>query len=128
MGLKLDISEIYFEAGGCFGECPIFNLSISADGTVVYYASLFTEKEGIFISAIPKPQLDRLVRSISKCDFFQLENEYEAPCTCMPTYTLAVTLKNGLKKTIEDYGPIGPHELQLVYKRLFSIRKSQQWE
>ena len=55
MALKLDISEIYFEAGGCFGPCPIFNMTISSDGTVVYYASLFNEKEGIFTSVIPKP-------------------------------------------------------------------------
>ncbi|HSB94317.1 MAG TPA: DUF6438 domain-containing protein [Flavitalea sp.] len=128
MAARLNISTIHFEAGGCLGECPIFSLTIYSNGTVIYHASMFNEKQGIFLSIIPKRKLARLTKAISDSVFFHLEDGYEAPCTCMPTYILEVTLIDGQTKRIEDYGPYGPYELQLLYKRMFRIRESHQWD
>lgn len=125
---KLGITQINFTAGGCFGTCPIFKMTIVDDGTATYDAIRFNKKQGQFKTTIQKVQLDSLNDLLTKADFFNLNNEYSINVTDHPTYTLAITLKNGQTKKIVDYGPSGPQELRLVYKKIFSLRESEDWK
>ena len=125
---KLEISQIDFEADGCYGTCPIFAMTISNDGMAKYDAKMFNERQGEFKTTIKKPQLVRLLNLIAKSDFFSLNSEYSVDYTDQPTYKLTIKLTNGKIKTIEDYGPNGPEKLKLVYKKIFSLRQSQDWK
>lgn len=125
---KLGIAQIDFTAGACFGTCPIFKMTIINDGTATYDAIRFNKTQGQFKASIQKVKLDSLNDLITKADFFNLNNNYATRATDHPTYTLAITLKNGQTKKIVDYGPNGPQELRLVYKKIFSLRESQDWK
>lgn len=103
-------------------------MTIVNDGTANYEAIRFNKKQGQFKASIQKIQLDSLNDLITKADFFNLNNEYSINVTDHPTYTLAIALKNGQTKKIVDYGPSGPKELRLVYKKIFSLRESEDWK
>jgi len=125
---KSNISKIEFQADACFGTCPIFTMVILNDGTATYDAKEYNKQEGQFKTTIRQKQLDSLIRLFQQVDFFDLKNNYRAPMTDQPTYTLTVTLKDGKKKTIEDYGPSGPAGLERIYDFIFSLRNTQDWK
>lgn len=125
---NLDISKIDFKAEACFGECPIFEMTILADGTANYDAKMFNKQKGQFKTIIKKVQLDSLMTSIENIDFFSLKNSYSTSWTDHPTYYLTVSLKNGQTKTIMDYGPSGPDKLEKVHDLIFSLRETQDWK
>ena len=123
-----NISQIDFKADACFGTCPIFTMTILNDGTANYDARLYNERQGQFRTIVRKPQLDSLLAYIANADFFSLKENYSTPITDQPTYILTVKLKNGKSKTIEDYGPSGPKNLDKIYALLFSLRETQNWK
>jgi hypothetical protein len=126
--LKREIVEVYFEAEGCYGECPIFNMRIHADGKAEYKAKMFNKKQGTFKTVIPKPQLDTLTGLIQTANVFGLNTHYTETVSDEATYILSVTTKDGKVKTIRDYGHNGPKKLLLVYRYIFSLRESQYWK
>jgi hypothetical protein len=124
---KVDFDQMDFQAGVCFGECPIFEMTIRSDGEASYHAEMYNNVEGQFNSTLKKSELDQLVNALEDSDFFTLPNNYSINRTDHPTYILSVKLKDGSIKTIEDYGPSGPEKLKAVYKNFFSLRQSQDW-
>jgi hypothetical protein len=124
---KLDITQIEFQAGPCFGPCPVFKMIIEENGTTNYSATINNKQQGKFHTVINKTLLNNLNKSLQRANFLSLKNRYFTGWTDQPTYTLSVKLKNGQEKTIEDYGPSGPKKLKSVYKKIFSLRESQSW-
>lgn len=125
---KLEISQIAFEADGCFGTCPAFTMTILNDGTANYNAKMYNERQGQFKTVIKKAQLDSLITLIEKTNVFDLKDNYSTLMTDQTTYTLKVKLKNGQTKSIEDYGHSGPDKLEKIYNLLFSLRETQDWK
>jgi hypothetical protein len=126
--IKHDISQVEFQADGCFGECPIFAMTIADDGTASYDAKIFNKQNGQFKTIIKKAQLDSLKMLLDRAQFFNLKDNYTTPWTDQSTYTITVKLKDGRSKTIEDYGPSGPEKLKRVYRLIFSLRESHEWK
>jgi hypothetical protein len=124
---KMAIKEIQFDAGPCYGSCPVFKMSVSADGSASYQAKIFNRDTGYFITVIKKSSLDSLCKLVAKANVPQLKNEYSVNASDFPAYTLYVSFKNGTAKTIADYGPSGPPELKAVYEKIFSLREYQDW-
>jgi len=127
-GKKPVISKIDFEADACFGTCPVFTISVLADGTAYYDAQMYNDQEGKFKTIIEKTRLDSLKRLIELGNILALKDNYSIPVTDHPTYTLSVQYSNGRQKTIRDYGPSGPDELKEIYHFIFSLRKTQTWK
>jgi len=122
------ISKISFQADACFGECPIFAMSILKDGTAYYHAEMFNKQQGEFKATIKKPQLHSLIELIQQANVISLRDKYSTEITDQPTYTLKVQFSNGQQKTIEDYGPCGPKKLDKIYDLIFSLRETQDWK
>ena len=125
---KPQIAKIDFEAGACYGTCPIFKMTIAKDGTAKYEAEKFNKQEGQFTAIIKTLQFDSLTSLIEKADVFSLNYSYTIPVTDHPTYYLTVALTNGKTKSIKDYGPSGPDKLKKIYRLIFSLRETQDWK
>jgi len=127
-GQKLDILEVDFQASVCFGNCPGFGMKIKKNGEAEYNAVVYNKLKGQFKAIIKKSQLKELNKLIEKAEFFSLKDNYSTMESDGPTYTITITLRNGKEKKIEDYGPSGPGNLQVVYDFIFSLRDSQDWK
>lgn len=118
---------ISFHADECYGECPIFTMSIMEDGTATYHAERFNKQHGDFKTIIKQAQLDSLFTLIKNADIISLNDKYSTDVTDSPTYSLQVQFNSGLQKSIVDYGPSGPAELDKIYEFIFSLRETQDW-
>jgi hypothetical protein len=131
------IEKIEFEASGCYGTCPAFELTINKDRSAVFRAEVYNfnknresytgKDEGLFKVKIKEADYNQLTGFLNYLDFKNLEDGYHVTHTDAPTGTLQITYDNGKIKTISDYGMQGTSGLMGVYNLLFELRFNQKW-
>jgi hypothetical protein len=86
----------------CFGTCPVYTVTMRADGSVSYEGTSHVRVTGKHAWTIEPIAVLTLARDIEKAGFFDMKDVYTAPVTDLPTTT--VTLAMGARsKTIKDY-------------------------
>jgi hypothetical protein len=126
------INKIEYSTSGCFGTCPIFNLTIISDRTAKWTAEMHNEiakKElkGNFQATITQDKFDELINLLNYLDFENLKDRYAVGWTDDQSSTLEITYDNGKIKLIHDYGLIGTYGLDRVYQMIFELRENQKW-
>jgi hypothetical protein len=99
--------EITLSRNACYGRCPVYSMSVKADGSVEFDGKQFTEAVGKTSGTITTGDVLRIFNKFEKIVFFELDNEYtEANCpmsaTDLSTYIVSVTA-NGKTKKISHY-------------------------
>ena len=102
-----DISDrscvhITLDRWGCFGRSPIYTVTISGDGAVVYNGGEYTAVRGVQHSQISPDEVSALIDKFRAADFFSLYAEYRANVTDNPTYFVTFTAA-GKKMKVTDY-------------------------
>ena len=137
---KSNYSKIHYEAGACFGFCPMFKITINPDRTAVIDAERFTftegrskddfsgPREGIFKTTIKQADYNKLISLLDDLDLKNLNGYYgNKNITDLPTANLRITFTDGSTKHIEDYGKGGTEKLDEVYTFIEDLRKTQTW-
>jgi Domain of unknown function (DUF6438) len=130
--------KITLERTGCFGFCPNYKLTITADGAVVFEGGRFVKQEGATIkSAISQDRLKQLMAEFDRVKFFSLEDDYlDDPRVCAENWTdhpsaFTSIRINGKSKTIKHYhgckGPKVPKELTELENKIDEIVNTAQW-
>jgi len=108
-------TEIFLQRGPCFGGCPVYSVTIQADGTVIYQGTRFVEQTGEVRSSISQADLQRLVEAFDEARFFKFKDRYNEPrgFTCRefrtdaPSVITSITI-DGTSKQVNHYtGCIG---------------------
>lgn len=128
-----DILEIEFNASGCFGHCPSFELKIVSNRDIEWVAQRynnvnFREYSGTYEAKIPQDQYKELITILNYIDFENLNEEYNVGYTDAPTGTLTIIYDDMKIKKINDYGMRGTRGLQKLYDILFDLRGRLEWE
>lgn len=133
-------SKIEYEAGACFGSCPIFKITINPDRTAIFEAEHFNfskgfskgefdkPREGTFKGTIKAEDYNKLIALLDALNVKSLNDKYgERNVTDLPTSYLRINFTDNTSKTIEDYGKKGTEKLVEVYKFFEDLRTNQQW-
>lgn len=133
-------STIEYEAGACFGFCPIYKMTINADRTAVLEAEHFNfskgsskdefskPREGTFTTTIKEADYNKLVASLDNLNVQSLNEKYgERNVTDLPTSYLRIKFADGTSKMVEDYGKRGSEKLMQTYQLFEELKQSQQW-
>ena len=104
---------IKLERTACFGTCPVYSVTIDAQGNVVYEGTSSVSVEGRQTDRIPASAVNALLATAERIGFYDLRDSYRAPITDLPTTFVTMTA-NGRTKRIEDYfsAPPGLKELE----------------
>jgi hypothetical protein len=124
---------ITLERTACFGVCPVYKLTIYEDGRVEYDGQQFVEVTGKQTAEITPEQVKELVSDFQNADYFDLEDEYVAPVTDIPSAITSITL-DGKFKTVRNYGgcmedsPVkAPEALCELEIKIDELTNSAQW-
>jgi Domain of unknown function (DUF6438) len=126
---------ITLERTECFGFCPVYKLTITADGAVEFEGRRFVKQEGVTIkSAITREQLKQLMAEFDRVKFFSLEDDYsEIRLSCptdQPSAFTSIRI-NGKSKRINHYlgcrEPKVPKELTELENKIDEIVNTAQW-
>jgi hypothetical protein len=125
---NLEVEEIRFSTSHCYGTCPVFELTIKADGTSKYNAIEYNDEKGKFKTVVDSATLYKIFQTINYLNLTSLKDEYSVNWTDDQTSTLEIKFNNGQIKRISDYGMIGTFGLEHLYDQLFALRKTQKWK
>ena len=129
-------TEIVLEREECDLTCPIYKVTIFADGTVVYDGQKFVQRTGKIRSSIDKEKLAQLISEIERINYFSLKDKYspEGECPKVATdYPTAFTFVklNGRSKTTEHYygctGSEAIQDLTRIESKIDQAVNIQQW-
>lgn len=103
-----DYDKIIISSSGCYGTCPVSNISIDNDGNIFYYGQQFNSQNGFFKSKITKDEYQKIQTNFKKADIKSLEDNYRAHWTDDETVTITFIKNNKIVKSISDYGRKSP--------------------
>src|SRR5262245_61172910 len=124
--------KITLERTHCWGLCPSYKLTITADGAVVFEGGNGVKQVGATIkSAISRERLKQLMAEFDRVKFFSLEDDYlDDPRVCAENWTDSPSAFtsiriDGKSKTVRHYlgckGPKVPRELTDLENKIDEI-------
>lgn len=90
------------ERTACFGTCPIYRVTITADGKVAYEGIRFVAAEGRREGQADPDKLAALIALVDSSRFMSLKAQYRAQVTDLPSQIVTIT-RNGRSHRVEDY-------------------------
>jgi hypothetical protein len=128
---------IVLERGVCFGTCPAYKLTITANGSVEFEGRHFVKKKGVVRATISREQLKHLVTEFEKARYFTLQDRYvdegdgcAKVLTDSPSVNTSITIA-GKTKSVEHYhgckGPLVLEQLTVLENRIDEVVNASQW-
>lgn len=115
------VKSIEMNASGCFGNCPVFNLTLYHTGKGDFEGIAFTRTNGKSSKILSLNTFKELCDLANYINVKKLNDQYQVPWTDDQTATLTITFENGLKKTIRDYGMQGTFGLSALYSKMTAL-------
>jgi hypothetical protein len=115
--------------GACFGHCPIYMVSITGDGQVTYVGRNFVNVIGEQRATISPDAVRALLRRFDDVGFANLQDEYRARVSDLPTFTIALQ-RNGATKTVVDYAGVSagmPRAVRDLEAEIDRVANTAQW-
>src|SRR5690554_1075443 len=111
----LDFDQIVLSRTGCYGICPILDISININGEFHFQGEGFTDTLGFFKGKLPKTITNEIFRKFQKADIKNLDTTYNIYHTDDEVVSTTFLKDNQIIRTIHDYGKAGPPELVWAY-------------
>ena len=135
-GIPRDL-VIVLERGICFGTCPVYKLTISANGSVEFEGRHYVKKKGMIRTTISREQLKDLVAEFEKARYFTFQDRYgikEDGCNTdvvdTPRVKTSITIA-GKTKSVEHQhgckGPLGIDQLTALEDKIDEVVNSSRW-
>ena len=126
---KTGISEIALERTVCYGTCPDYSVTLTAEGKVTYHGWTYVDRLGAHTGRLDPESFAELARLTLDMGFFDMEGDYSVGWTDHPTVYLSV-VRNGTRKTIRHYAPSmsGPPRLAALEHFVDLHVKSVKWD
>lgn len=121
----------------CYGTCPAYLLTIYGDGTVEYRGYENVLVEGLRIGEISREQVQALVETFQRIDFFSLQDAYEcAPVvingqklceevTDLPSTYVSITIGDNVKRVLDYHG--APEKLRDLEALIDDVVYETRW-
>src|SRR5580698_6782796 len=71
-----DQTLITLERTSCYGECPVYKLTLRGDGSIMYKGYKFVRVRGKQKTKIKPSEVESLLQEFRKLDYFALDDEY----------------------------------------------------
>ena len=125
-----DITNVVvtLQRGQCFGICPVYNVTIYGNGTVVYEGIANVNTTGIRMSNISEYHVRQVLSEFKNINYFSL-NETEIASHIVydaPLFTTSLSI-NGKTQTIHHYETADPQALTGLENTIDEIVNSSQW-
>lgn len=107
-------SLVTLERTPCYGECPVYQVSIAGDGAVEFAGKRFVAHLGLATAQVPVARVDTLLRALETGGYFGFADLYVADSPACgyyaadaPTVITSVTAGGRTKTIRHDYGCAG---------------------
>lgn len=142
--------NLRMERNHCFGECPVYTMTIQPDGNFFFENVKIREKDKLITKKriegkLSEEKIDQIVSEISEADFFKLKDSYAGGFDDCPAFwkdspdvNLSVSIDGKEKKVfhslgckenvkIDEEGKIYPQKLYNLENKIDEIVGTKQW-
>jgi hypothetical protein len=112
-GYATDVASITLRRGPCFGTCPVYEVTLTADGTATWNGENFVERMGLHEGQVDLNDFERLSRFIARAGFHDWASEFVANVTDLPDYFLTVVAADQTK-TVRQNGVDRPADFWVI--------------
>lgn len=102
-------SWIKLQRSGCYGTCPIYNVTIYGNGIVKYEGKKYVDRIGMYIGHIEPEVFTEIMAMSKEYGFMDMDSIYSASITDLPSSQITL-LHNQKTKSVREDGE-GPKEL-----------------
>ncbi len=96
------ISEIKLKRLGCYGSCPVYEVTLRNDGTATFIGYANVSRIGTYHASEYQFNFDKLADWIEHAGFFELENEYARGWVDAEVVSTSV-VNDSIRKTVMTY-------------------------
>lgn len=121
------VATVQFSRGRCFGECPVYDLTIHRTGEAMLEAKAFMKLKGKRQTKLERQQLEELLTLLNYLKIDAFKPRYTIDETCHATMHVNF-LYNGKSKQLDDYALQGTLGLQQLYQLVKRIIANQKWK
>lgn len=108
-------TKILLERTICFGTCPVYKLTIYADGKVEFSGEKFVNAIGQHVKTISQEKVASILAEADNINFFELNGEYDCyEVTDHPTAEITITKESKTKKIVHYHGCRSTNEKELT--------------
>lgn len=107
--------QIIFSSSGCYGSCPIIDISIDNKNKIYFQGEGYVKPLGFYESKIDSIKSNYIFSKFGKANIDNLLNEYAVGHSDDESITTTFVKNGQIIKTIYDYGKAGPKELVWAY-------------
>lgn len=98
---------ITLERTECYGLCPVYKVSIKADGSVIFEGIKNTETKGAAEGKIRETQIKDILKEFETADYINLKDKYDSetcPLAATDNSTVVTSIQSdGKKKIVSHY-------------------------
>ena len=112
---KEHFDKIIISASGCYGACPINDISINEKGEAIYFGDEYNTVNGCFKSKLSPTIFSKLENDFKKANIKKLRDHYSGMWSDDETISVTFVKSNKVFKTVVDYGRQSPAEFYWAY-------------
>lgn len=116
-----DFDQIIYSSSGCYGSCPIIDISISKDGTVLFQGEGYVKSLGFYSGNLDTKTTKYIFNKFRRANPLKLQDNYYVTHTDDKSLTTTYIQNGKIVKTIQDYGMASINELIWAYIPISNI-------
>lgn len=123
------ISEITLTRHGCYGSCPVYSVTLRADGSASYVGYEYVERIGSYHAQPYQFDFEKVANAIEELNFFELDNVYDEGWVDAEVVSTTVVAGNCPSKTVTTYNSSEPPlELWSIDTLIDGVVSQIDWE
>jgi Domain of unknown function (DUF6438) len=122
-----DSLAYYYERTACFGQCPIFKLSIYKSGYAIYEGKNYVNNIGTYHSFIDAAALLKVNEAAENIGYFSLQSVYDDPNKLDVPSKITILRKGEEKKSVTNRVK-GPKSLEVLYGAFDEVIATATWK
>lgn len=124
---KVDTSanfdQIIYSSSGCYGSCPIIDISITKEGYVLFQGEGYVKPLGFYSGNLDNKTKNYIFNKFRRANPLRLKDNYSVNHSDDQSLTTTFIKDGKIVKTIHDYGMAGTNELIWSYVAISNIHK-----
>ena len=122
------ISEITLKRHGCYGGCPVYEVTLRSDGTASYTGHRFVDRIGTYRAKYQfQFNFDQIASWMERKGFFELADEYEIGLVDAEVVTTSA-VRDSIRKSVTTYNSLEPAKLWEINTVIDGVASRIQWE
>jgi hypothetical protein len=117
--------SVTLRRGPCFGNCPIYEVTLRSDGRATYRGGDYAPRSGEYEGSVDPAAVEMLLDRLDDVDFWQMRPDRQLQVQDLPEMVLTAERANRRRHRVHTNLP--PRELEPIQAAIDSVANQVDW-